>query len=95
MRTLFLLALAGCAPVDPSPLDPSLLGAWPEDQAPPPFVPVLTVSTLNAGQLYSMSVSGVPVGATVFIGRNTAGPGAGPCHPTIPMCANLANPDAF
>jgi hypothetical protein len=45
-----------------------------------------------AGEVTSLGVSGLPVGARVTFLRSERGAGAGPCHPSLPACAGVLAP---
>ena len=89
MRVVPLLVLLACGmpAVDPA-ADPATAPLV--AQAPPS--PALDVGPLVEGSPITLSVSGVPRGATVyyFFGQNA---GVGPCHPTLPgLCLGLLQP---
>jgi hypothetical protein len=52
----------------------------------------LEVDPLIAGEAHELRVVGAPAGATVRFMVSAAGIGAGPCHPTKPVCTDLLEP---
>ncbi len=64
-------------------------------QAPPPFLPELNIDPIVTGRDISLSVDGVPPGSNIFVLQSNAGPGAGPCHPTVPVCASILVPSVL
>lgn len=86
----FLLLLAACGgPTLDLPVPTADPGV-----APPPVgsLPALQLSPWRSGQPIRARVTDAPVGANVYLLGNTAGPGAGPCHPSVQLCAGLTAP---
>ncbi|HMV68603.1 MAG TPA: putative metal-binding motif-containing protein [Myxococcota bacterium] len=97
------LALTACSEVtEPAPDAAAFVDALvqtpdglPLVQAPPPaWIPTFEVGAAYAGQPLDVLVSGVPQGTRAYLLKSETGPGAGPCHPQYPICANLRTPMA-
>ncbi|MCB9681109.1 MAG: putative metal-binding motif-containing protein [Alphaproteobacteria bacterium] len=63
-----------------------------DEALPPPYVPVLDITSIVPGSPVTFTVTGAPAGAQVYVLYTRTGPGAGPCHPTRPVCTDLNYP---